>query len=149
MARTNALAVAVELATRQRDEARRVLQDALGAQQAAQEQLQVLHNYAQETENRWGVRAEVQRAPEVLFHHYQFMGRLQHAAGLQSGVVGDHAARVDHARHKCLEAEVRLASLQKLLDKRRLEAEQAHWRREQKQTDERAAQQHLRTHSGH
>ena len=149
MTKPNALSVAVEMATRQRDEARRVLQHAQGAQRAAQDQLQVLQGYAQETENRWGMRAQATVAPEVMFHHYHFMGRLDHAAGLQSGVVDDHAQRVALAQQQLRDAEVRLASLRKLLEKRQLEALQAQARRDQKMTDERAALRHRSSAHGH
>ncbi len=149
MNQPNALAVAVEMATRQRDEARRVLQHAMGAQRAAQDQLQVLQGYAQETETRWGMRPQATVAPEVMFHHYHFMGRLQHAAGLQTGVVGDHAQRVAQAQQQLRDAEVRLASLRKLAEKRQMEARQAQARREQKMTDERAALQHRSSPHGH
>ena len=149
MTKPNALSVAVEMATRQRDEARRVLQHAQGAQRAAQDQLQVLQGYAQETENRWGMRAQATVAPEVMFHHYHFMGRLDHAAGLQSGVVDDHAQRVALAQQQLRDAEVRLASLRKLLEKRQMEALQAQARRDQKMTDERAALRHLSSTHGH
>ena len=50
--------VAVEVASRKRDEARRLLQDAQGAQRAAQDQLDQLQGYARETEGRWGMRAD-------------------------------------------------------------------------------------------
>ena len=149
MTKPNALSVAVEMATRQRDEARRVLQHAQGAQRAAQDQLQVLQGYAQETENRWGMRAQATVAPEVMFHHYHFMGRLDHAAGLQSGVVDDHAKRVALAQQQLRDAEVRLASLRKLLEKRQMEALQAQARRDQKMTDERAALRHRSSAHGH
>lgn len=149
MTKPNALSVAVEMATRQRDEARRVLQHAQGAQRAAQDQLQVLQGYAQETENRWGMRAQATVAPEVMFHHYHFMGRLDHAAGLQSGVVDDHAQRVALAQQQLRDAEVRLASLRKLLEKRQMEALQAQARRDQKMTDERVALRHLSSAHGH
>lgn len=149
MTKPNALSVAVEMATRQRDEARRVLQHAQGAQRAAQDQLQVLQGYAQETENRWGMRAQATVAPEVMFHHYHFMGRLGHAAGLQSGVVDDHAQRVALAQQQLRDAEVRLASLRKLLEKRQMEALQAQARRDQKMTDERAALRHRSSAHGH
>ena len=149
MTKPNALSVAVEMATRQRDEARRVLQHAQGAQRAAQDQLQVLQGYAQETENRWGMRAQATVAPEVMFHHYHFMGRLDHAAGLQSGVVDDHAQRVALAQQQLRDAEVRLASLRKLLEKRQMEALQAQARRDQKMTDERAALRHRSSPHGH
>ena len=149
MTKPNARSVAVEMATRQRDEARRVLQHAQGAQRAAQDQLQVLQGYAQETENRWGMRAQATVAPEVMFHHYHFMGRLDHAAGLQSGVVDDHAQRVALAQQQLRDAEVRLASLRKLLEKRQMEALQAQARRDQKMTDERAALRHRSSAHGH
>lgn len=137
-----ALQVAIEVASRKRDEARRALQDALAAQQAACAQLDQLEGYARETEARWGMRADTAVQPEVMFHHYQFMDRLAQAAGIQAGVVGDHAQRVDSARRSLLDAELRLASLAKLLQRRRQEARRQQMRAEQKQTDERAALQY-------
>ena len=142
MSSLNALAVAVEAASRKRDDARRALQDAQAAQQAALAQLEQLEGYARETEARWGVKADTAMKPEVMYHHYQFMNRLGHAAGIQTGVVGDHAHRVEAARQALLQAELRLASLRKVVDKRRQELELAQMRREQKQTDERAALQY-------
>ena len=149
MSTLNALTVAVEVASRKRDEARRLLQDAQGAQQAAQDQLNQLQGYARETEGRWGMRADAAVQPEVMFHHYHFMGRLDHAAGLQSGVVDDHAQRVALAQQQLRDAEVRLASLRKLLEKRQMEALQAQARRDQKMTDERAALRHRSSAHGH
>ena len=139
MSTLNALTVAVEVASRKRDEARRLLQDAQGAQQAAQDQLNQLQGYARETEGRWGMRADAAVQPEVMFHHYQFMDRLGHAVGLQTGVVSDHASRVQDATRTLLEAELRLASLRKVLERRRAEQARLQQRRDQKQTDERAA----------
>ena len=52
MPEANALSVAVEMALRQRDDARRSLQDARSASQAAQAQLDQLEGYARETQNR-------------------------------------------------------------------------------------------------
>ena len=138
----SALVVAVEIASRKRDEARHVLQEALAVQQAAQAQLNQLQDYARETEQRWGMQADTQVQPEVMYHHYQFMDRLGHAAGVQNGVVGDHAHRVEAARRALLEAELRLASLRKVMEKRRHDLELAEMRRDQKQTDERAALQY-------
>lgn len=141
MSTLNALTVAVEVASRKRDEARQLLQDAQGAQQAAQDQLDQLQGYARETEGRWGMRANAAVQPEVMFHHYQFMDRLGHAAGLQTSVVGAHASRVQEATRALLEAELRLASLRKVVEKRQQDHERQQARREQKQTDERASMQ--------
>ncbi|MFY3384881.1 flagellar export protein FliJ [Paracidovorax sp. MALMAid1276] len=145
MSNLNALMVAVEVASRKRDDARRALQDTQAAQQAARDQLDQLEGYARETEGRWGTRPDTVRQPEVMYHHYQFMDRLAHAASLQGNVVGDHAHRVEVARQALLDAELRLASLRKVLERRRLELALQQLRREQKQTDERAALQYRNT----
>lgn len=130
------------MAERQCDDLRRSLQDTRRAAQAAQAQLGQLQGYAEETQGRWGLRAGAQVQPEVLFHHMHFMDRLHHAMGLQDSVVADHGRRVGMAQQALLAAELRLASLTKLIGKRRSELEQQQARREQKQTDERAALQY-------
>ena len=142
MSALSALVVAVELAERKRDEARRALQDARRAQQAAHEQMEQLKGYAQETQNRWGMRTNAHVQPEVMYHHYQFMNRLGHAASIQNGVVGDQSARVQAAQRALLDAELRLASLRKVVEKRRSDFALQQQRRDQKQTDERAALQY-------
>lgn len=149
MSTLNALMVAVDAAARQRDAAFRALQDAERAQQAAQEQLRQLETYADETQARWGMRADAIVQPEVMFHHYQFMGRLGHAAGLQTGVVGDQAERAESARRSLLEADLRLVSLRKVVEKRQRDQALLRSRHEQKQTDERAALRHRNPINGH
>ena len=148
MSSLNALSVAVDLAARKRDEARRVLQDARNAEQAARDQMAQLQGYAQEIQNRWGMRADAQVQPEVMYHHYQFMDRLHHAMGLQTTVIDQHQARVGVAQQALLATELRLASLKKLTEKRLKEFEQLQARRDQKQTDERAALQYRSSFSG-
>ncbi len=142
MSNLNALSIAVEAATRKRDDARKVVQAALAAQQAARAQLHQLEDYARETEARWGVRADATIQPEVMYHHYQFMDRLGHASGIQGGVVSDQAGRVHAAQSALLQAELRLSSLRKVVEKRRHDMELLQARRDQKQTDERAALQY-------
>lgn len=142
MSNFNALMVAVDAASRKRDSARKVLQDALATQRSAQNQLEQIEGYAREIEGRWGMQADMAVKPEVMYHHYQFMGRLSHASSLQTKVVTDQAGRVEVARRALLEAELRVTSLRKVLDKRLSEQEQLAVRREQKQTDERAALQY-------
>lgn len=135
----NALQVAVELAERQRDGARQLLRDARATQAAADEQMAQLQAYANETDARWGMHAGARVAPEVMFHHRHFMGRLEHAMGMQSNVLADHGQRVASAEAALLAAELRVATLNKLVAKRQHEAAAAQTRREQKQTDEQAA----------
>ena len=142
MSNLSALMVAVEVASRKRDGARKVLQDTQAAQQAASEQLDQLEGYARETEARWGMKEDTAVQPEVMYHHYQFMDRLGQAAVLQTGVVSDQSHRVNTARQALMEAELRLASLRKVMEKRRQEIELQQMRKDQKQTDERAALQY-------
>ena len=139
MSSLNALSIAVEVASRKRDDARKVLQDTLAAEQAARAQLDQLEDYARETESRWGMKADTAMQPEVMYHHYQFIGKLEHAIGLQSGVVQEQARRVEQARQALLQAELRLTSLRKVVERKQHELAIAQMRREQKQTDERAS----------
>ncbi|MBS0507936.1 MAG: flagellar export protein FliJ [Proteobacteria bacterium] len=140
MGSLNAFVVAVDLAARQRDAARQTLQNLQGARQAAQAQLDQLSGYAAETQQRWGMREGAAVQPEVMHHHYQFMGRLDHAIGLQTQAVSGQDQRVLQAGQALLQAELRLASLRKVLERRRAELVLLQQRREQKNTDERAAQ---------
>ena len=142
MSNVQALAVAVEQASRQRDNARQVLQDTQAAQLAARAQLDQLEGYARETELRWGMKADTTVQPQVMYHHYQFMDRLGHAAGVQTSVVSDHAAREQAARQALRAAELRLSSLRKVMEKRRHDIQLQQMRRDQKQTDVRAALQY-------
>ncbi len=139
MSSLNAFAVAVELAERRRDAARQGLQGVQGARQAAQAQLDQLEGYAQETLGRWGASAGRALQPQLLQHHHQFMGRLEHAIGLQNRAVSAQQQRVAQAQQALLQAELRLASLRKVLQRRQDEQAVLQQRREQKQTDERAA----------
>ncbi|HRM94723.1 MAG TPA: flagellar export protein FliJ, partial [Alicycliphilus sp.] len=77
---------------------------------------------------------------EVMRHHYQFMGRLDHAIGLQTQAVSGQDQRVHQAGQVLLQAELRLASLRKVLERRRADLLREQQRREQKQTDELASQ---------
>lgn len=138
------LSLAIQLATDRRDEASRQLAQAQRTQASAHDQMGQLERYAQDSENRWIGSAQVSMDPEVLRHHYQFMDRLRHAIGLQSDVLGNLQGQVELARRQLLEAETRLAGLNKVLQRKQQEELRAQERREQRQTDEFATQQYLR-----
>ncbi|PWW44463.1 flagellar export protein FliJ [Melaminivora alkalimesophila] len=134
-----AFTVAVELAERRRDAARQTLASVQGARQAAQGQLDQLEGYAREIQQRWGAHEGRVLGPEVMSASYQFLGRLEHAAGLQVRVVASQDERVAGAQAALLQAELRLASLRKVLERRQAELQRSRARSEQKQTDERAS----------
>lgn len=135
----NALHIAIEVATRKRDAARQALRDMQRIEHAGRAQLSQLTGYAQETQQRWGARPGAAIKPEVMYHHYQFMGRLEHAIGMQTRVVQDQVQRVSQAQHALLQAELRVQSLKKMYERKQHEHTLAQMRKEQKQTDERAA----------
>jgi flagellar FliJ protein len=141
MSSLNALQVAIDVAARRRDEALQALMQQQRMQQAGQAQLDQLSLYADQTQQRWGARADTLVQPEVMRHHYQFMGRLDEAIGMQGSVVHNQGVRVELARKALLDAELRLASLKKLVERKQKELAQLQMQREQKQTDERAAMQ--------
>ena len=76
--KTDALAMAAQMAKARRDAVAQQLAVARQAWVAAQLQLDQLEGYAQETTARWGA-SEARHAPEIMRHHYQFMERLDHA----------------------------------------------------------------------
>ena len=144
MSSLNALNVAIEAAERKRDAARTAMQERQRAQQAAQAQMDQLQGYVLEMQARWGAQEGLAVQPEVMLHQYQFMDRLQHAIGLQTKVVGDQNIRLETARQALLATELRVTSLQKVVQTRKRDMALAQMRREQKETDERAALQFFR-----
>jgi len=143
MSSLNALMIAIEMALRKRDEARNVLQERQRAHDAAQSQMEQLQSYAAEMQQRWGASEGAEMKPEVMFHHSQFMERLQHAIDLQTKVMADQSIRLEAAQKGLMAAELRLSSLNKVVETRRRDMALAQMRREQKQTDERAALQFI------
>lgn len=143
MSSLNALMVAIEMAVRKRDEARNALLERQRAHAAAKSQMEQLENYALEMQQRWGASEGAAMKPEVMFHHRQFMDRLQHAIDLQTRVMNDQNIRLEAAQKALMAAELRLSSLNKVVETRRRDMVLAQMRREQKQTDERAALQFI------
>ncbi|MDH0774616.1 flagellar export protein FliJ [Delftia tsuruhatensis] len=144
MSSLNALMVAIDAASRKRDEARQAVQERQRSQQAAQAQMDQLQHYVQEMQARWGVPQNQSVQPEVMFHQYQFMDRLQHAIGLQTRVLADLAIRLEAAQKALMACELRVSSLRKVVEVRRRDLALGQMRREQKETDERAAIQFFR-----
>ena len=72
------------------------------------------------------------------------MDRLQHAIGLQTRVLADLAIRLEAAQKALMACELRVSSLRKVVEVRRRDLALSQMRREQKETDERAAIQFFR-----
>ena len=131
--------LAIEMATRKRDQANQVLMHAHNSFLFAQDQMSQLETYASETESRWAAAAQISTSTEMLRHHYQFMGRLHHAIGLQKEALENENRKVAGAKRLVLDAEFSLVTLKQVLAKKQAGIAVVQARREQKQMDEFAA----------
>lgn len=139
MSAVKSILLAIDLATRKRDQAGQGLMHVQRSQTFAQDQMTQLAVYAAETQSKWTVSAQTSTTPELMRHHYQFMNRLDHAIGLQREVLANMSRKVEDAKRLHLEAELRLVSLKQALKKKQADIVVLHTRREQKQMDEFAA----------
>ncbi|MBU3737382.1 MAG: flagellar export protein FliJ [Rhodoferax sp.] len=139
MSSLSSLQVALKVAEMHRDQAGVALGTAVQQETFARDQLQQLQSYAHETESRWLRTGQSGLTPGLMQHHYQFMGRLDHATGLQHAVVEEARRRVERQRRVVMDAEMRVSTLQKLLQRKRADAQAAEARRDQREMDEFAA----------
>lgn len=141
MSSLSSLQVALKVAEMHRDQAGVALGKVVQQETFARDQLHQLQSYAQETENRWLRTGQSGLTPGLMQHHYQFMGRLDHATGLQHAVVEEAGRRVERQRKAVVDAEMRVGTLQKLLQRKHADAQAAAARRDQREMDEFAANQ--------
>jgi flagellar FliJ protein len=148
MSALRSLALAIEVATRQRDQAEQALMQARRVVQQAQGQLDQLESYAADTEARWATATASTVNAELMQHQHHFMQRLRHAIGLQGGVMLDLQRQAEAARQRHVREEVRLAALEQLMKRKLAVRAQAQARWEQKQMDELAVLAHARRAAG-
>lgn len=142
MSSTSALELAITLATRARDTLRQKHAQSLQQLRMAQHQLEQLEEYAAQTNARWVGTHTGPMGVELVQHRYQFMGRLDHAAQTQQGVLKNLNAQANAVHQALLQAEARLSGLQQVRTKRLQQQAQQQQRREQRATDEFAALKH-------
>jgi flagellar FliJ protein len=144
MAELRSILLAIEHATRQRDELVKVAARAKRNVGFAEDQMAQLQGYATETDSRWTGAAPGVLSAELIRHHYQFMDRLQQAIGMQSGVLANSRRQLELANKTLLQAEFRLSGLNQILKTRQTALLRKQERREQRQTDEFAAMLYTR-----
>lgn len=136
--------LAIELATKRRDEAARKLAGVQRTHAHAEVQLRQLTDYVAETDARIVHKVGRTLSMEVLRHHYQFMGRLQDAIRLQTEAVRGAQKNIEGARAELAKAETAVMGLVKVRDARLAEMRLVQGRREQAMSDELATQLHIR-----
>lgn len=141
--------LAVEMASRQRDQVQKALVQVQRSRLFALDQMDQLEKYAVDTEARWLVSAQRGASPEMMRHHYQFMDRLRQAIALQFKVMADVDRQLEAARQQVLQAEFRVMSLKHMLAKKQAGVVAMNARREQKQMDEFASSLYARSNTRH
>jgi flagellar FliJ protein len=139
---SDSLATMLELAARQRDIERAALMQAEGASNRALAQLDRLTAYQAEYRTRTPGLAGLAAPIELLRCHQGFMGRLDQALLQQREAVQAADTELRRRRQQLQQAELRVASVQKLIERRQAERARAEARREQRQTDESAMLRH-------
>jgi flagellar FliJ protein len=139
MSRIHSLSLAIELAQKHQEEAMKALARVRSDLAFANDQMAQLEAYAIDTDSRWTHAPNGALSAEMIRHHYQFMGRLQHAIRLQVDVISEVQCRIDLAKKNLVEKEIRLAALGQVLESRRDVLALAKKRHEQRVTDEFAA----------
>jgi len=148
MPKFRALELAIEQATRQRDEQARQHAQAQRTLDFARGQLDQLQNYSVDTDARWIGGHAVNLSVEMVKHHYQFTERLQNAVHMQQGVIANLERQLAAAHQRLLQAEYRLTGFKHVLQSRRSAMRLVQQRQEQRATDEFAALSHLRGRAG-
>jgi len=121
---------------RERDEAWTQAQQAAQAQQTAAGQAEQLLTYRREYEQRWSAQFRTEGRMELVHCYQGFMDRLTQAVEQQQRVAEHAAVQVERARVVLCEHEIRVASVRKLIERRRQELRLSADRIEQKQSDE-------------
>lgn len=123
----------------ERDQALAEHQRLLRAVQAAQDQAEQLTCYRSEYAQRYGSAFQRSGTLELMQCYQGFMTRLDGAVDQQKRSVAQTEARASSAQTALLAAELRVASVEKLIERRRAEMAGAAQRRDQKASDELAA----------
>lgn len=115
----------------------------------ARRQGEQLAGYRGEYLQRWGQQFGRGGAIEIVHCYQSFMQRLDEALEQQQRQIDAAEHGVAAVRQALVQAEVRVASIRKLIERRQAELSQAQERRDQRQTDETAQGLMLRRSRAH
>lgn len=138
MDRLDLLHTLLEREKEKRDAALTDWRNAEAQERAAREQADSLVEYRGEYRQRWKTQFAQRGTVEILQCYQGFVERLEQAINAQQGVVEQAAGRVQAARQRLRHRETKVATVQRLIE-RRLQAQALiAQRREQKTIDEAA-----------
>ncbi len=133
-----ALQLLQERATEERDRLVLDLRRSEDAALRARRQHEQLDQYRSEYLQRWSAQFGRGGAIEIVHCYQSFMQRLEEALAQQRLQIDAAERAVAAVRKALLQAELRAASIRKLIERRVADARHAHERRDQRQTDETA-----------
>lgn len=131
-----------------RDDARLSLRDAESASGRADAQAAQLHAYRSEYVQRWSARFREPGSVALMQCYQGFMERLDQAIAHQLAAVQVATMRLEQARTAMREYERRVASVEKLIERRQQQMQRQAQRREQAMTDETALRMHAQRLAG-
>ena len=107
------LNLAIEFMQKKRDDMARQWQVLRQEVDSAQERLNLLASYTQESQTRWAMRSR-NATPQILMQqHFKVIEKLESAIGMQKEVLADKALKYTHQRQLWTEAEQRIQILQR------------------------------------
>lgn len=133
---------------RVRDAALLGLLDAEGTAGQADAQAQQLDAYRSEYVGRWSARFREPGSVALMQCYQGFMQRLEQAIAQQRATVRLAKERLEQARQALTDNERRVASVEKLIERRAQQEQHRAARREQSHSDEIALAVHARHHAG-
>jgi flagellar export protein FliJ len=120
---------------RRRDQAQSALQQAERQMAQAMAQGRMLTDYRQQTAQRWAAPLQRATTPQAMHTARGFLGRLDGALEQHSQIETVARQRAEQCRRELLAAETRLAMVDKLMQRRRVEHQRRLDRREQTEMD--------------
>ena len=136
MTRIQTLQTLLEREEGLRDEALSALRAAQSQLAAATAQSEALAVYRREYHERWSAQFAQGGAIEIVRCYHAFVGRLEQAIGQQNNAVRGAELGVARTRERLKVLEIRVATVQRLMERHARAIAQAQDRREQKNLDE-------------
>src|ERR1700761_29550 len=136
MKRLALLKTLLEREQKRRDEQMAAVRNAVANAEAQQQQADGLSGYRSEYCAKWSAQFQQAATIEILRSYHGFLSRLDQAIAQQASVV-EHARRMGEAqRQRLVEREIRVATVERLIQRREALLAKAADRRDQKNLDE-------------
>ena len=150
MKRLALLRTLLEREQKRRDDQMAVVRNTVANAEAQQQQADGLSTYRTEYCQKWSAQFQQAATIEILRSYHGFLSRLDQAITQQQSVV-EHAQRmVEVQRQRLVEREIRVATVERLIQRREAMLAKVADRRDQKNLDEMAARlAKARAHAGH